>query len=405
MIIHEKLEIGTKNFIENIKSILSTNKEQGMKLIGNIVENNHLSQRTASKMLGLCRQTIKKAMSIFKGQTPYKSATKNRGRKRFDEKYPEIVEQIETICKNFEFVEPRLNDEIIYIDTTAKNVRSELIEKYGYSEEDCPCLNTIRRLFKERLHYKLRRVKKSLIFKKIEQTGAIFENVNEKKAEVQASSDEVIAYSIDDKATKKIGNIADNGKSWIERKALDHDTIFEASVKPFGILNMKTKEVSVYCTKYSSTSEYKVRCLEEQIKKDLKVNPNIKKVYLFLDNGPENSSRRKLWMSCLIQLSVKLNLIIELVYYPPYHSKYNLIEHFWGVLQKSWGGLIIDTLNKLIGAINATKWSGINAKGFLIEEPYFKGKQVDIVELNKLIDNHVYYDNDYIKKWSLVITP
>ena len=42
-----------------------------MKLIGNIVTKNHLSQRSAVKMFGLCRQTIKKSVSIFKGITNY----------------------------------------------------------------------------------------------------------------------------------------------------------------------------------------------------------------------------------------------------------------------------------------------------------------------------------------------
>lgn len=65
---------------------------------------------------------------------------------------------------------------------------------------------------------------------------------------------------------------------------------------------------------------------------------------LFLDNGPENSSRRKLWMKRIIELTMKYGIPIKLVYYPPYHSKYNLIEHYWGVLQRSWSGLILDTL-------------------------------------------------------------
>ena len=95
-------------------------------------------------------------------------------------------------------------------------------------------------------------------------------------------------------------------------------------------------------------------------------------------------------------------ITIELVYYPPYHSKYNKIEHYWGVLQKHWGGLIIDNLDKLIGAINSCTWSGINSKGYLSTIVYEKGRNIDVAELEK---NHITYNNQNIKKWSLIITP
>ena len=208
----------------------------------------------------------------------------------------------------------------------------------------------------------------------------------------------MIAYSCDDKATKLIGNLSDKGSSWIAKEALDHDTMSEYKVKPFGLCNIKTNETTVYCTTSTSTAEFKVNCLEEQIKKDKTINPNIDTVFLFLDNGPENSSRRTLWIWNLIKVAIKLNIKIELVYYPPYHSKYNLIEHFWGVLQRSWNGLIIDNLTKLIGAINGNKWHGINAKGILVEKEYFKGQIIDKGELKNLIDKHIVYENENIKK-------
>jgi transposase len=36
-------------------------------------------------------------------------------------------------------------------------------------------------------------------------------------------------------------------------------------------------------------------------------------------------------------------LIIRLVYYPPYHSKYNAIRRFWAGLEKSWNGYLLDS--------------------------------------------------------------
>ena len=243
------------------------------------------------------------------------------------------------------------------------------------------------------------------MFKKIPETDAIFKNVNSKKEEVKLSDNTVLAYSIDDKTAKYIGNLSDNGYSWIEKEALDHDTNPDCIAKPFGIMNLKTKKTTVYCTTGNSTAEFKVDCLEEEVKQEKARNANINKIYLFLDNGPENSSRRTLWIWCLIMMAIRLNVTIELVYYPPYHSKYNLIEHFWGVLQRSWNGLIINNLVKLIGAINGTKWHGINAKGILVNREYANGKTIDKKELKKLVDKHIHYENKGIEKWSLIITP
>lgn len=66
--------------------------------------------------------------------------------------------------------------------------------------------------------------------------------------------------------------------------------------------------------------------------------------------------------------------------------------------------MIIDTINKLLGAINNTKWSGKNAKAVYITKNYEKGKKVDKDVLNKLINEHIHCHNKGIEKWSLVIT-
>ncbi|CDN11409.1 Mobile element protein [Richelia intracellularis] len=33
-----------------------------------------------------------------------------------------------------------------------------------------------------------------------------------------------------------------------------------------------------------------------------------------------------------------LNIPIQLLYYPPYYSKYNPIEACWGILEEHWNG-------------------------------------------------------------------
>ena len=67
------------------------------------------------------------------------------------------------------------------------------------------------------------------------------------------------------KQLKKLGTLSDNGYSWMNIKALDYDTISEYSIKPFGILDLKTNETFVTCTSYNSTAEFKIKCIERYV--------------------------------------------------------------------------------------------------------------------------------------------
>ena len=60
-----------------------------------------------------------------------------------------------------------------------------------------------------------------------------------------------------------------------------------------------------------------------------------------LDNGPDNSGVRTAFLKGLIDLSNKYHKEIELIYYPPYHSKYNPVERLWARLEMMWNGFLL----------------------------------------------------------------
>lgn len=405
MSISQKIEKYFKNQIKMIKT--EKNPLTKKKMVGALVSD--VGGRCISAIanaINACRNYVKKCGEIVRNNLPILSSKNKCGRNKYEENHPEIVIYIKEICTNSEFVDKSLKDNITYIDVSAKYIINELKNKYNYDDKDCPCENTIIRILREKLEYKITKVKKNKVQKKIKETDEIFNNVNLKKEELYKSDENTIGISIDDKVAKYVGELSGNGSSWIERNALDHDTNPDYIVKPFGIMDLKTKEVKLYCTTSNSTADFKVDSIEEYLKQKLKINPNINKLMIFLDNGPENGSSRKLWKYRIIKLAIKYNIQqIELVYYPPYHSKYNMIEHYWGVLQRHWNGLIIDNLDKLIGAINSCTWSGINSKGYLSTTVYEKGRNIDVAELAELEKNHITYNNQNIKKWSLIITP
>jgi hypothetical protein len=68
---------------------------------------------------------------------------------------------------------------------------------------------------------------------------------------------------------------------------------------------------------------------------------------LKVDNGPESSGIRTRFLKRMVDFADRIGKPIYLLYYPPYHSKYNPIECCWGILEQHWNGakrIDVDTL-------------------------------------------------------------
>jgi hypothetical protein len=75
---------------------------------------------------------------------------------------------------------------------------------------------------------------------------------------------------------------------------------------------------------------------------------DLKQLVINIDNGPECSGRRTQFLLRLTEFSDETGLCIRIIYYPPYHSKYNSIERFWAGLEKSWNGYLLDTVDTVM---------------------------------------------------------
>ena len=399
MSISEIIKKFHQNRVKNIKN-MSAGYQRDMAIGAFVADLGPRSIKPIAKAIGSCFRKVKKCFEMFRYGVQIK--IEFRGRKKVEDKFPEIKNQIKDILKKYEYNDSHFKTETLFVDLSLQNLRNELILQYNYTEEICPCKSTLLRLLTD-LDYKIQKVKKTKVLDKIPETDAIFENVNEIKEFIPLSGDDVAVISIDDKNRKKIGNISDNGYSWFNRRALDHDTNFNCTIVPFGILDLKTNETFVYCSKRSSTANFKTDCIDDYLMKKKELF-NIKRLIIFLDNGPENSSIRTLWIKRLIDLAKKYNISIELVYYPSYHSKYNSIERYWARLQLSWSGLIINTTDKLIETINKVTWKEVKTVATLVTKEYKKGISIDKNDIKTLEKKHVYREEG-IEKWSLVITP
>jgi hypothetical protein len=84
----------------------------------------------------------------------------------------------------------------------------------------------------------------------------------------------------------------------------------------------------------------------------------IRRLVIYLDNGPHNSGRRRQFLKRLVQFADWSGLVIRLVYYPPYHSKYNPIERCWSSLEQKWNGALLNCWEVIRSFALRMTWKG-----------------------------------------------
>ena len=387
-----------KNLIKVIKNC--SNKEQKMKMIGSLaVDIGKRCISALSKIFGLSRITIRKAIKIFENKVFYKKEIETRGRKKLIEKYSSLKEDITKVIENYLSTDPRFKTEKQYVNMTVKEIKKQLIETGKYQENSFSnsSLNNIL----NSMDYGLKKVQKTKPLKKIEETDAIFDNVNKKKEE-GFKDNKMVMISIDTKDKVLLGPFSRNGKNRIQIEAVDHELTNDCLI-PFGILDLKNN--TPYFFNYTSkpTSLDLVDCIEKFFEEQY-LNKDISKLMIFLDNGPDNSGVRTIFLSGLINIAKKYNIQIELVYYPPYHSKYNPVERLWARLEKIWNGFLLETKEVCLSFMKNLTWRNTKSVTKLKEVKYEKGLTINKKEMKMLEDKYITR-TDGIKKWSVLITP
>jgi hypothetical protein len=87
---------------------------------------------------------------------------------------------------------------------------------------------------------------------------------------------------------------------------------------------------------------------------------HIRRLVIYLDNGPNNAGTRTQFLKRMIEFADWSGLGIRLVYYPPYHSKYNPIERCWSSLGKKWGGMLLNSLKVILQQALRMTWKGMH---------------------------------------------
>jgi hypothetical protein len=210
--------------------------------------------------------------------------------------------------------------------------------------------------------------------------------------------------SRDCKATVKIGAFSRGGQTRGDYKASDHDLGCTEKYTPCGIVDEDTAHLYVTFGSSAKTSDFLVDTLTAWWHGlGAKEQRTIERVQLKMDNGPESSGVRTQFLHRMVQLVDTIGKPFQLLYYPPYHSKYNPIERCWGILELQWNGTQLLNVNTMLEWAKRMTWKGIKPVVEVSRKVYAKG-----VTLSKSAMQAVearLERNPLLPKWDILIRP
>lgn len=211
-------------------------------------------------------------------------------------------------------------------------------------------------------------------------------------------------WSVDCKATVKIGDFSRGGQTRGDDQASDHDFGCEEKYTPCGIVDEDSAQLDMTFGSSYKTSDFIVDALESKwngLEEPEKAE--VSKLQIKMDNGPESNGKRTQFLYRMVQFADAIGKPIQLLYYPPYHSKYNPIERCWGILEQHWNGTKLIDAETMLEWAKSMTWKGLHPVVELSRQVYQKGitlskKAMKAVEAR--LERH-----PELPKWDILIKP
>lgn len=230
----------------------------------------------------------------------------------------------------------------------------------------------------------------------------MFENLKTKDQQAQSMGAKRI--SLDCKATVSLGDFSRGGKTRGDYRADDHDFGVKEKYIPCGIVDEDSGELFIGFGNSYKTSDFIVDRLEawwNQLSPELQ--QQIPLIQIKVDNGPESSGVRTQFLKRMVAWVDYIGKPVQLLYYPPYHSKYNPIERCWGILECHWNGTKLTDVSTMLAWAQSMTWKGIAPVIELVQTTYHKGISLNKTEM-KPIEARLER-NPSLPKWDIFIRP
>jgi hypothetical protein len=166
--------------------------------------------RQAEYRFGWGRETVEKGLHEQQHGVRCLENFAAKGRKRSEEKDPQLAADIRAIVEPQSYADPELKSSRRYSNLSAAEVRAALLQK-GYPEDQLPSERTMRDIL-NRMNFRLKRIRKGKPLKKTKETDAIFANVQQVREQARKEP-ETLEISMDAKAKVGLGDYVRGGKN------------------------------------------------------------------------------------------------------------------------------------------------------------------------------------------------
>ena len=227
-----------------------------------------------------------------------------------------------------------------------------------------------------------------------------------KRVNAEADSDpEAIRISVDTKATINVGPYSRGGRSRGLQavKAADHDMLPKEKMVPGGILEPASGKAFLFFTASNKTSDFVADGINLWSAANQERLSAVKRIVINMDNGPECSGHRSQFLQRMVDFADRENKEVRLIYYPPYHSKYNAIERYWGGLERSWNGYLLACVETILRRAECFIWRSARATVTLMEGLYNKGISLSSKKKKEL--EHRLQRSADLPWWDITIHP
>ena len=183
---------------------------------------------------------------------------------------------------------------------------------------------------------------------------------------------------------------------------MDHDPPAKEKLIPFGVLILGAGLLTLVFGD-RECSDFWGDCLKTWWASVRSRYRKIRRLVIYLDNGPKNSGVTRKFLRRIVEFADWSGLEIRLVYYPPYHSKYNPIERCWASLQKKWNGVLLTCWKVVRACALRMTWKGMHPEVHKIDNPYETEQPVSNVEMKTI--NVRLQRSESLPKYDITIHP
>jgi hypothetical protein len=201
-----------------------------------------------------------------------------------------------------------------------------------------------------------------------------------------------------------LGEYSRGGKTRGDNQAADHDMGCREKHTPFGLVDEDSGRLHIIFGSSAKTSDFIADGLEawwerlQQAERD-----GFSVLQIKADNGPESSGRRTQFLKRMVGFADLIGKPVQLLYYPPYHSKYNPVERCWGILEKHWNGARLVDADAMLEWAKSMTWKGIHPVVELSRKVYKKGVSLSKEAMRKVEAR--LERNPLLPKWDILIRP